>query len=219
MFWNMICLFDVNVIVAIQKCVKSNDFLMKCVDSQYRRCFSLLSKFVCDYEKQIIITNVKSEQHCIICRISSEERKNLESTWSRRTHESTRAQLRQQYIENINKIDDRWIHEIRNFVWSHDLMNIHEIMMINVLHQLLKNMIMHLLNWLRSLLKTEISISKKRKRSKKLSRLDARFKCVTFFTELKIFNHFNRVKQWTKVEQKTIVRQFISVLTSLFINK
>jgi hypothetical protein len=98
-------------------------------------------------------------------------------------------------------------------------MNIHEIMMINVLHQLLKNIIMHLLNWIKSLLKTEILISKKRKRSRKLSRFDARFKCVTSFTELKIFNHFNRVKQWTKVEQKTIVRQFISMLTSLFINK
>ncbi len=103
----MTCLFDVNVIVAIQKCVKSNGFLMKCVDSQYRRCFSLLSRFVCDYEEQVIITDVKSEQHCIICRISSGERENLESTWSRRTHESTRAQLRQQYIENIDKTDDR----------------------------------------------------------------------------------------------------------------
>ncbi len=91
--------------------------------------------------------------------------------------------------------------------------------MINVLHQLLKSMIMHLLNWIKSLLKTEISISKKRKRTNELSQLDAHFKCVTSLTKLKIFDHFSRIKQWTKVEQKTIIRQFITMLTSLFINE
>lgn len=47
----------------------------------------------------------------------------------------------------VNKIDDDWVHEVVNFAWKPDLINIHETMVKDVLHQLLKGMIMHGINW------------------------------------------------------------------------
>jgi hypothetical protein len=112
------------------------------------------------------------------------------------------------------------------FVWKHNLINIHEIMMMNILHQLMKKMIMHLLIWIKFLLKTHLSVNRKRKnvsiRFKDLSeldKLDTRFKNVSSFTELKTFFNFSNVKQWIDVEQNTIMKQIIFVIISLLIDK
>jgi hypothetical protein len=115
---------------------------------------------------------------------------------------------------------------MKNFVWKHNLINIHEIMMMNILHQLIKKMIMHLLIWIRFLLKTHLFVNRKRKnisiRFKDLSefdKFDIRFKSVSSFTELKTFFSFSNVKQWIDVKQKTRMRQIILVITLLFIDK
>ncbi len=134
-----------NIAITIKKILRKNDILIKCANFKYRRCFSIIADFICDYEKQIIIIEIKNEQHCIICRVSLKARKNLMIIYSYRTHEWTQHQIQQQKNEHVNKTNDDWIHEISNFAWKHDMMNIHEIMMLNVLHQLLKDMIMHVI--------------------------------------------------------------------------
>jgi hypothetical protein len=216
----------VNSIIALKNCVKSNDMIVRCVDSQYRRCYLILIDFICDYEKQVIIIDIKSDQHCIICQVSSKERKNLDDKWSLRTHETTQSQIRRQRLENIVKTNDKWVHDVECFVWKHDLVNIHEIMMIDIFHQLLKNMMMHVITWVKIILKAEMSISRKRKdvlvttqNLSKLNRLNARFKKISSFTSLRIFIRFFDVKQWTKIEQKVVFRQIIFVVTFLLIDK
>jgi hypothetical protein len=158
--------------------------------------------------------------------MSFDERENLKKKWSYRTHESIKRQIRHQRKREIAKRKNDWIHEVKNFVWKHNLINIHEIMMMNILHQLMKKMIMHLLIWIRFLLKTHLSVNRKRKnfsiRFKDLSefdKLDTRFKSVSSFIELKTFFSFSNVKQWIDVKQKTIMRQIIFVVTSLLIDK
>jgi hypothetical protein len=113
-----------------------------------------------------------------------------------------------------------------NFVLKHSLINIHQTMMMNILHQLFKKMIMHLLNWIKLLLKREMLTARKRKNDALTSsdffdfdRLNARFCKISKFTSLKKFVNFSNVKQWTSNEQKTIVRQIISMITSLLIKK
>jgi hypothetical protein len=49
--------------------------------------------------------------------------------------------------------------------------------------------------------------------------LDARFRKISSFIDLKIFSKFSEIKQWTKEKQKVIVRQIISIITSLMIEK
>jgi hypothetical protein len=87
-------------------------------------------------------------------------------------------------------------------------------------------MIMHLLSWIKLLLKKEISTVRKRKDDAftssdlfDLDRLNARFRKISMFTNLKRFINFSSVKQWTNNEQKTIVRQIILMITSLLIKK
>ncbi len=202
------------------------DIIFRCANQKYRRCFSIIAEFICDYEEQILITDIKSDQHCLICQISFDRRENLERKWSIRTHDFTQRQIQHQRQNHIIKTDEQWVHEMTNFVWEYSLVNIHQTMMMNVLHQLFKKMIMHLLSWIRLLLKKEMSTARKRKDDAFTSsnlfdfdRLNARFRKISKFTNLKKFTNFSSVKQWTNNEQKTIVRQIISVITSLLIKK
>ncbi len=62
----------------IKDCVQKKNVVIRCANEQFRRCISLIANFVCDYEEQMLIIDVKSEQHCIICRVLSKARKNLQ---------------------------------------------------------------------------------------------------------------------------------------------
>ncbi len=49
--------------------------------------------------------------------------------------------------------------------------------------------------------------------------LNQRFRVVLSYSELRCFHDFLFVKQWINVEQKTIMHQFITIVTSLLIRK
>ena len=94
--------------------------------------------------------------------------------------------------------------------------------MIDVLHQLLKGIAMYLITWSKDLVTSAIPMVRKRKgqgrtvaESSGTVQLDERFRRVPQFPGLKLFKGFSRVKQWTGVEQKAIVRQLIPVLAPL----
>jgi hypothetical protein len=74
-------------------------------------------------------------------------------------------------------------------------------MMMNIFHQLFKKMIMHLLNWIKLLLKRKMSIVRKWKNDALTSfnffdfdYLNARFRKISKFTKLKKFINFSNVK-------------------------
>src|SRR5580692_2595653 len=99
-------------------------------------------------------------------------------------------------------------------------------MMIDVLHQLLKGITMYLITWVKTLTSDILPAVRKRKRQGRTIKessgsiqLDERFRCVPAFTGLKRFSRFSDVKQWTGVEQKTIIRQLIPVITPLLSTK
>jgi len=114
-----------------------------------------------------------------------------------------------------------------NFVWKHELVNIHVIMMIDILHQLLKSTVMYLIQWLEMIIKNITSmISLIRKYDSQIiantthdMQLNQRFRVVLSYSELRHFHDFLFMKQWINVEQKTIVHQLIAIVTSLLIRK
>ncbi len=203
----------------IKNCVQRNDVVIRCANERFRRCISLIANFVCDYEKQILIIDVKSEQHCIICRVSSKTQKNLENRWSFRTHEFMQRQIQRQRVKDLDSRHEDWIHATINFVWDYSFVNIHEIMMIDILHQLFRRMIMHFLIWIQSLLKKKMSIRRRRREQtirmidlSDLDKLNARFRKISSFIDLKIFQKFFEIKQWTKKSKKSLfVRSFRSL--------
>ena len=97
--------------------------------------------------------------------------------------------------------------------------------MVDVLHQLLKKIVMHLIGWVGLLLKANMpnTYRKPKNGSSKatysqlsgIEKLDKRFYQVSDFTGLKRFTKFSALKQWTGVEQKAIVRQIMPVLAPL----
>ena len=155
----------------------------------------------------------------------------MQTIWKAWTHESTLTQIKHQEKNSRSKADIKrdvkWVHSVQNFVWKHELVNIHVIMMIDILHQLLKSTVMYLIQWLETIIKNITStISLKRKRDSQTIantahdlQLNQRFRVVLSYSELRRFHDFLFVKQWIDVEQKTIVHQLIAIVTSLLIRK
>ena len=178
-----------------------------------------------DYEEQVLITGVKSNRHCPICTVPPNERENITKQWPLRTHEDTQAQINRQGTEKVPREDDSWVHPVQNFAWDQPLVNIHTSMTVDILHQLLKGIVMHLLQWTTDLLKGKKyqplpKGGRKRKRlgvrhANTVVRLDHRFRRVPAFTDLHVFKHYSKVKQWTGKEQKSIVRVLLGVVTPL----
>jgi hypothetical protein len=48
-----------------------------CTDNYIQQCHSVIADFMIDYEKQIMIAEIKNNQQCSICRISSDKYENL----------------------------------------------------------------------------------------------------------------------------------------------
>ena len=183
-----------------------------------------------DYEEQVLITGIKSNNHCSICQVPPNKREHLCKSWDMRTHESTRAQLRQQQRRpksaGPGEMD---VHPVENFAWKHPHVNIHATMMMDILHQLLKGMVMRLVDWTGDLVEEMAANTQraskhgtKKKWGNKLIKdshhtvqLDHRFRQVPAFHNMKCFAHFSKVKQWTGNEQKAMIKQLVPVLAPL----
>jgi len=177
-------------------------FHVRCANDYTRQCFSIIIKFIINYEKQITITRIKNKEQCTICHISLNQRDNLQTIWKAQTHESTLIQIKHQEKNSRFKADIKrdvkWIHSVQNFAWKHELVNIHIIMMIDILHQLLKSTVMYLIQWLEMIIKNITStISLKRKRDSQTIadtthdvQLNQRFQVVLSYSELRCFHDF-----------------------------
>ena len=87
------------------------------------------------------------------------------------------------------------------------MVNIYEIIIVDIFYQLIKGIVIYLINWIKQLLKENMPAARKRKGVSKtiikasgLNRLNKRFRIVFPFTGLKTFPSFAEVKQWTGVE-------------------
>jgi hypothetical protein len=124
--------------------------------------------------------------------------------WEPRTHAGTIAQLGHQKKFSIESSDDNWIHPIRNFAWNHYLINIHQSMMVDILHQLLKGAVMDVVRWMKDLLR-DMSSSQ----AEAMESLDRRFREVPVFQGVKHFSNFSTITQWGGDEQNDFVEQLM----------
>ncbi len=125
-------------------------------------------------------------------------------------------------IEN----DFAWIHSMKNFAWSHMFINIHETMMIDVLHQLFKRIILYLMLWLNQIINENVCTSQRRKEirlalndASETAQLNQRFHVILSFKDMKRFVKYSMIKQWIDADWKSIVYQFISVIASFLITR
>ena len=179
-----------------------------------------------DYEEQALITGIKKGQHCPICRVPPHHREKLMERWEFRTHSYTQRRIRRQREEGTKQNEPMFVHPLSNFAWRHSFVNIHAVMMIDILHQLLKGIVMRLVDWIVHLIAEEVKENnrgRKRPRNSKRTvaeakasvQLDERFRQVSMFTGLKRFQHFSSVQQWAGPEQKAMVRQLLPVVAPL----
>lgn len=102
-------------------------------------CHPVIAGFMIDYEEQVLITGIKSGNHCSICQVPPDQREDLSGRWEPRTHESTQSQIcRQQKQSKSAQPDAMAVRSVANFAWKHTSVNIHSVMMVDILHQLLQ---------------------------------------------------------------------------------
>jgi Plavaka transposase len=221
--------------IAIEEAAREG-VLIVCADGLTRICFPIIAGFAADYEEQVLITGIKSGQHCAICQVAPKERHRLcQQPSPLRTHQSMQAQIeKQRQIRRKNvtsydrtadgKIDkSMWVHERHNFAWRHHLVNIHEILHIDILHQLLKGIIARSMDWIKDHLSEQIGSGAygKNKVTVQTSgwelQLDDRFRQVPPFPGLRVFPNFSNISQWTGVEQKALLQQLVPVVAPLLI--
>ena len=107
---------------------------MECADGRIRQCYPVICGIMADYEEQVLITGVKSQQHCTICQVPPNRRENLLERHPLRTHESTKKQIAAQQANDTPQTDPDWVHPVPCFAWKHGLINIHNAMMADILH-------------------------------------------------------------------------------------
>ena len=107
----------------------------------------------------------------------------------------------------MERSHDTWVHDVNNFAWYHPHVNIHEAMMVDILHQLMKGIVMYMIEWVKEVIDNCIVRARKRKGTKRrinesarAIQLDHRFRAVPPFLTLKLFRKFTDVKRWTSVE-------------------
>ncbi len=96
-----------------------------------------------------------------MCQVPLNERANLCKKWPKKTHERTLSQLVLQdtknWIEENGLKHPDCVHSMGNFAWNHFFVNIHECIMLDILHQLLKEVVgsTYMLQWLRTVIRAK----------------------------------------------------------------
>ena len=84
--------------------------------------------------------------------------------------------------------------------------------MIDILHQLLKSTVIYLICWLEQLIEKSITVTRKKKdvrhkisSASETTQLDNQFHSVSVFADLKLFQQYSSIKQWTEDDWRVIV--------------
>ena len=152
-----------------------------------------------DYKEQVLLIGVKSRQHYTIYQVPPLKCKNLtKKQYPPRTHKKTKRQIKCQKLKNILPSSDNWVHPVEYFTWHYHLFNIHKGIIIDILHQLLKGIIMQLIKQVWKLISNVVQPKQKKKRIKTITtnmsvkaQLNQHFKQIPAFTGLKQFNNLS----------------------------
>lgn len=61
-------------------------------------CHSIITRFISNSKKQVIVTSIKLNMHCIICTILSNKHNNLYKDWPLQIHKKLQAQVKYQKL-------------------------------------------------------------------------------------------------------------------------
>ncbi len=115
---------------------------------------------------------------------------------------------------------------MRNFAWNHSFVNIHECMMLDILHHLLKGVVWgtYMLQWLKTVIgakfkgaRVKARVTRSLQQANGTVLLDEQFCAVPSYPTLKIFKEYSKVKEWDGSEYWAACHQLVLVVTLLLI--
>jgi hypothetical protein len=189
--------------------VARNGILLKAADGVMRSCHPVLGMYIADYPEQVLLTCIKTKC-CAICMALQGDVAlgNGVLYPSRRTAET--QNLRDQYSSQ-----DLWqkygFAEELPFTSGWFLSDIHESIAPDLLHQIMKGMLKHVMDWVGDLLKQkgwtkEIIVIE----------LDNRFMQIPSWPGLKKFTDgISGVQQWQGSEIRQMMRIYLGIIQGL----
>lgn len=147
-------------------------------------------------------------------------------------------ELESKAAEDSDLDPDERLHDINCFAFKMPLMNIHKSLQVDILHQLLKGVMMHVLAWTQAFMidqarnkegtrmaeavaradalkKRSANKDAKVKKALVTSIIDRRFASMLPFATIRVLQQLSKVSQWTGAEQKYILRQMLPVFVPL----
>ncbi len=135
-------------------------------------------------------------------------------------HKSKRIWRKTDHFKRINSSRIKLVDSKKR---RYQRMMLHEFTLLTtLLHQLLKGTVTYLVCWLKQLIKKSITVARKKKdirhkisSASETTQLNHQFCSISAFAELKIFQRYSSIKQWTEVNWKAIVHQIVLMIASL----
>ena len=182
-----------------------------------------------DHEEICLCYGIKHNRQCARCKAPYPSLHAITETFAPRTEADTREMLAEQEAGSLPRTDHQWVHDVKPFFWNHPISDMHENVAVDMLHGLQKGVFRNLVDMtcelIQDLYPGQRATKARTKRDRLYSqspgiiRLDARFKAVPNYQELKHFKSFSNVTQWTGGEERSLIRVWITVVTPLLIEK
>ncbi|CAI6270625.1 unnamed protein product [Periconia digitata] len=196
-----------------------------------RMCYPIVCGIMADYKEQVLLTGVKNNQHCTVCKIAPKMRdtmvfpdrpdKSSSEYAGHRTHNDTISKIRRIREQRVRSSDPEYVHQIENFAWRFPHVNVHTALMPDLLHQLHTGVMGDSVKWLSALLDDMYGRSQADYNSSGVSRLDKRYREVPHYPRLIRFNKIpvSKISQWTGNERKALARQILAIFAPLLSSK
>ncbi|THZ51318.1 hypothetical protein D6C86_10541 [Aureobasidium pullulans] len=225
---------------------------VECADGYVRRCFPTLAAITTDYEEQVLLTGVLSNKECPVCKIHPNLREDLEVkaewrtmsyTWERIQRQRDADQRRAGGDKNAGLDDellnpDERINDVNCFAFYQPHFEINHGMTVDILHQLLKGVMVHMLSWIQSYVMehaknetgtrmydvtatADAGLRRKKAKGAKVSKpvveivMDRKFASMPGYPKLRVFKRLSSITQWTGAEYKSILRQILPVFVPI----
>ena len=140
---------------------------IRCANGFKQYYYPVLDGLMVDYEEQVFIIGVKANMQCFICHVPLKKRKCVTQLWEFQTHELTWEQIKCQYNNSGVQQDraaDEWLHLQKYFIWDYSYVNIHAVLLFDILPKLYKGIMTNLVSWIT---KTIVEVSRPQLLAKK----------------------------------------------------
>ena len=122
---------------------------IRCANGFKQRYYSILAGLMVDCDEHVLITGIKANMQYFICHVPPKERECVRKSWEFQIYKLTWEQIERQRNNPAiqrDKAADEWLYLQECYTKNHSYVNIHRILLSDILHQLYKGVMTNLVS-------------------------------------------------------------------------